>query len=229
EAVIHKFNINTKFDRPILFRTCDKTVYESTLETGSIWMRSSHYYQKVEDLARQDKSEGVNGTPMLFPLKFAPENAQGMSMEGEGSVGQEIIPHYITSMHGTGITEKVRKDFGGYTLGVRCIADLAAEILFEASQQLAIHSYRFGQVAYQRTALTQSYSRNGAAIELTGKPSVYIKSINTDVLRKDPIEPFISQDEWRVAVFPTGYLNSDPNEPLKINVNPKHFYRYIEP
>ena len=226
---MHKFKVNTKFDRPILFRTCDKVVYESTLDSGSIWMRSNDYYQKIEDLARQDKSEGINGTPMLFPLNFSPENAQGMSIAGEGTVGQEIIPHYITSMHGTGITENVRKEFGGYTLGIKCIADLAAEILFAASQQLAIHSYRFGQVAYQRTALTQSYTRSGAALELTGNPSVYVKSINTDVLRKAPVEPFISQDEWRIVIFPNVYLNGDPNEPLKINANPKHFYRYIEP
>ena len=88
---MHKFKINTKFDRPILFRTCDKTVYETTLETGSIWMRSSHYYQTIEDLARQDKSEGVNSTPTLFPLKFAPENAQGISMGGEGTVGNTFL------------------------------------------------------------------------------------------------------------------------------------------
>lgn len=221
--------IKTKFDRPIIFRTCDKVVYESTLESGGIWMRSSHYYRNIEDLARQDKSEGINGTQALFPLHFSPDSAQGIRLEGNGSVGQEIIPHYIMSMHGTSIAESVRKGFGGYTLGIKCIADLAAEILYKASQQLPVHSYRYGQVAYQRTALCQSYSANGAAIELTGKPSVYVKSINTDVLRKDPVEPFISQDEWRIAIFPTNYLNDDWQVPLKINVDSKHFYPYIEP
>ncbi|MFN3188853.1 MAG: hypothetical protein ACK42D_04960, partial [Candidatus Paceibacteria bacterium] len=78
-------------------------------------------------------------------------------------------------------------------------------------------------------ALCQSYSANCSAIELTGNPSIYIKSINTDVLRKDPLEPFISQDEWRIAIFPTNYINNDWREPLKINVDPEHFYPYIEP
>lgn len=221
--------IKTKFDRPIIFRTCDKIVYESTLKSGEIWMRSSHYYRNIENLARQDKSEGVNGTQVLFPLHFSPDSAQGIRWEGEGSVGQEIIPHYIMSMHGTSIAESVRKGFGGFTLGINCIADLAAEIIYKTSQQLSVHSYRFGQVAYQRTALCQSYSAHGAAIELTGNPSVYVKSVNTDVLRKDPVEPFISQDEWRIVIFPTNYLNDDWQEPLKINVDLKHFYPYIEP
>ena len=66
-----------------------------------------------------------------------------------------------------------------------------------------------------------------AAIKLDGNPAVAIKSINTDVLRKEPVEPFIFQDEWRIAIFSSGYLNDDPNEPLKINVDPNNFYEYI--
>lgn len=221
--------LQTKFDRPILFRTCARDVYESTLATGSIWMRSSHYYRNIEDLTRQDRSEGVNSTQTLIPLHFAPDFAQHVSFKGPGTIGQEIIPHYITSMHGINIRENLRQEFGGYTLGIVCIADLAAEILYQSSKALAVTSYQFGQVAYQRTALAQSFSPAGSAIQLTGKPSVYIKSINTDVLRKDPVEPFISQDEWRIAVFPSSYINNDWNEPLKINVDPKHFYRYLEP
>lgn len=221
--------IKTKFDRPIIFRTCEKVVYESTLKTGSIWMRSSHYYRNIEDIARQDKSEGINGTQALFPLNFSPDSAQALTLTGDGSVGQEIIPHYIMSMHGTSVSEDARKGFGDYTLGIHCIADLAAEILYQASKKLSVHSYRFGQVSYQRTSLCQSYSGPGAAIKLAGNPSVFIKSINTDVLRKDPVEPFISQDEWRIAIFPTNYLNDDWREPLKLNVDPSHFYPYIEP
>ena len=192
-------------------------------------MRSSEYYQKIEDLSRQDKSEGVNSTQVRLPLNFAPESAQSIRLMGDGSVGQKIVPHYIMSMHGTSISEDLRKEFGGHTLGIKCITDLAAEILYQASRQVPIHSYRFGQVAYQRTALCQSYSRHGSAIELTGQPSVYVKSLNTDVLRKDPVEPFILQDEWRIALFPTNYLNNDWEVPLKINVNPDHFYRYLQP
>lgn len=222
-------SIKTKLDRPIIFRTCSKEVYESTLATGSIWLHSSHYYRKTEDITRKDQSEGINGTSTLFPLRFAPESAQPMTLEGAGTIGQEIILHYLMSMHGTGITEAIRKEFGGYTLGIRCIADLAADIMYQASRQITIHGYRYGQVAYQRTALAMSYEPFGSAIQLSGTPSVYVKSINTDVLRKDPTEPFISQDEWRIAIFPAQYLNGDWREPLKIQVDPIHFYPYIEP
>lgn len=221
--------IKTKLDRPILFRTCDKEVYEATLSSGSIWLRSSWYYRQIEDIARQDSSEGVNGTSMLFPLRFAPESAPTITLEGPGSVGQEIVPHYLMSMHGTSITEATREGFGGYTLGIRCIADLAAEILYQVSKQIPVHGYRYGQVAYQRTALIMSYDPYGSANELGGSPSVHVKSLSTDVLRKDPVEPFIGQDEWRIAIFINKYLNNDPNEPLKINVEPNHFYDYIRP
>lgn len=221
--------IKAKLDRPIIFRTCSKEVYETTLSTGSIWLRSSHYYRQTEDVARQDRSEGVNGTAALFPLHFNPDSAQAITLQGPGSIGQEIILHYLMSMHGTSITEAAREEFGGYTLGIRCIADLAAEIVHKVSQQIPVTGYRYGQVAYQRTALSMSYEPYGSAIQLSGAPSVYVKSINTDVLRKDPVEPFISQDEWRIAIFTNKYLNDDWNEPLKINVDPSHFYPYIEP
>ena len=101
--------IKTKLDRPIIFRTCSKEVYEATLSTGSIWLRSSLYYRKTEDVARKDRSEGVNGTAALFPLRFNPDSAQAMTLQGPGSIGQEIILHYLMSMHGTSITEATRK------------------------------------------------------------------------------------------------------------------------
>ncbi|TMS80107.1 hypothetical protein [Pseudoalteromonas sp. S554] len=221
-------NIQTKLDRPIIFRTVDKTVYDSTLTSGSLWLRSSHYYRNIEDQTRADKSEGINGTQCSFPLHFKPPSAQALSLEGNGTIGTEIIPHYIISMHGTSIADKVRQEFGGFTMGVRCLADLSAEILFQVSRQLPVTSYRFGQVAYQRTALSMSHNLNRATLKLDGNPSIAVKSINTDVLRKDPVEPFILQDEWRIAIFTQGYLNNDPNEPLKINVDTKHFYEYIK-
>jgi hypothetical protein len=221
--------IKTKLDRPVIFRTCDKDVYEASLSSGSIWLRSSRYYREIEDVARQDRSEGVNGTSALFPLRFAPGSAQAITLEGLCSVGQEIVLHYLMLMHGTSITEVTRNEFGGYTLGIRCIADLAADIVYQISKQVPVNGYRYGQVAYQRTALTMPYNPHGSAIELSGSPSVHVKSINTDVLRKDPVEPFIGQDEWRIAIFTNKYLNNDPDEPLKINVDPNHFYGYIKP
>lgn len=222
-------SIKAKLDSPIIFRTCGKEVYEATLSVGSIWLRSSLYYRKTEDVARQDCSEGVNGTSVLFPLHFAPESAQAMTLQGSGSVGQEIILHYLMSMHGASITEATRKDFGGYTLGIRCLADLAADIVYQVSKQISVNGYRYGQVAYQRTALSMSLASYGSAIELGGTPSVHLKSINTEILRKDPVEPFISQDEWRIGIFTSQFLDGDWSKPLKINVDPDHFYPYIEP
>lgn len=224
-----KSTIKTKLDRPIIFRTCGREVYKSTLNTGSIWLRSSLYYRKTEDVTRQDHSEGVNGTSVLFPLRFAPKSAQAMTLQGPGSVGQEIILHYLLSMHGASISEATRQEFGGHTLGIRCIADLAADIVYQVSKQVPVNGYRYGQVAYQRTALSMSYEAYGSAIKLSGKPSVYVKSINTDVLRKDPVEPFINQDEWRIAIFTNRYVCENHDEPLKINVDQAHFYPYIEP
>jgi len=211
----------------MIFRTVSETVYKSSIETGSIWLRSSHYYRNIEDEARADKSEGVNGTKSLFPLNFKPKSAQALSLQGGGSIGCEIVPHYIMSMHGTSIADHVRKEFGGRTMGIRCIADLSAEVLFQVSKQVSVTGYRFGQVAYQYTSLSMSNNMSGAAIALDGNPPVAIKSINTDVLRKEPVQPFILQDEWRITIFISGYLNNDPNEPLKINVDPSHFYEYI--
>lgn len=220
-------HLQTDLDRPIIFRTVDEAVYQSTIETGSVWLRSSHYYRNIEDLARKDRSEGVNATKSLFPLRFKPESAQPLTLQGTGSVGREIVPHYIMSMHGASISDACRRQFGGSTLGVRCIARLSAEVLYQASKQLDVHSYRFGQVAYQYTALSMSHNMEGAAIRLDGSPAVAIRSINTDVLRKEPVEPFIQQDEWRIAIFPSRYLDDDPGKPLKINVSPEQFFEYI--
>jgi hypothetical protein len=74
-----------------------------------------------------------------------------------------------------------------------------------------------------------SHNSNTSAIGMEGDPAIYIKSINTDVFRKDPVEPFVSQDEYRIVLFPSKYDNGDPNDPLKINVNPNHFYEYLKP
>lgn len=224
-----KLNVKSQLERPIVFRTVGSDVYQSTIETGSVWLRSSHYYREIEDEARKDQSEGYNSTTTPFPLHFAPEGAAPITIRGDGSVGQHINPHYIMSLHGTGLSEHMRQDFGGYTIGVCCFWRLAAEIFVEASKQLELTGYRYGQVSYQRTALIMSSSGGGAAITLGGDSPVHIKSINTDVLRKDPVEPFIFQDEWRIALFPKNYLNEDPKEPLRLNVDPSNFYEYIHP
>jgi hypothetical protein len=76
----------------------------------------------------------------------------------------------------------------------------------------------------------QSHSSDGAAaIDLSGDGPLFLKSINTSVLRKEPVLPFIEQDEWRIVVFTDGYLNNDPLTPPDINVDPGHFYDYLPP
>jgi len=221
--------IRTDIDRPILFRTVRADVYERSVREGSLWLRTSHYYRNLEDQARADRLEGVGGTKTHIPLRFKYENSPELTIQGPGAIGQEIVPHYILSLHGTAISEKCRSSFGGHTFGVRCIARLAAEVLYRASKQLGIQGYRFGAVSYQHTALCVSHSAQGAAIVLGGNPQIALRSVDTDVLRKEPVEPFIGQDEWRIVVFPTSYVSDDPNEPLKINVSPDHFFEYIRP
>lgn len=221
--------IRTELDRPILFRTVDADVYERSVREGSLWLRSSYYYRNIEDIARKDRLEGVGGTKTQIPLRFKYENSPELTIQGPGTIGQEIVPHYILSLHGTAVSEQCRRNFGGYTFGVKCIARLAAEVLYQASKQLGVLGYRFGPVSYQHTALCVSHSSQGAAIALGGNPQNILKPIDSEVLRKEPVEPFISQDEWRIVVFPTSYVNSDPNDPLKIAVSPDHFYEYICP
>lgn len=221
--------IQTAYDRPVIFRTVGESVYSSSISDGSIWLRSSQYYRNIEDAARKDVSEGVNGTRTSFPLRFNAEGGPAITLEGTGSVGCEIIPHYIFSMHGAGISEEIRNSFGNYTFGIKCILKLSAEILYQASKQITVTGYRYGQVSYQHTALTISQHSNTAAINIGDEPPEYIKSINTDVLRKDPVEPFIRQDEWRIAIFSPDIVGNDPNMPLKINVDPDHFFEYIKP
>lgn len=221
--------IQTDIDRPILFRTVDKDVYQSTIKDGSIWLRSSHYYRNVEDQARSDRAEGINGTKTSIPLRFRRGGGVDVLISGSGSIGCDIIPHYIMSLHGAAISDVCRSEFGGYTFGVRCIARLSAEILYQASKQIDVHGYRYGQVAYQYTVLSMSHNGDSAAIGLGGKPEVCLKSLDTDVLRKEPVEPFIYQDEWRIVIFPLKYLDDDPMKPLKINVSPEHFFEYISP
>lgn len=221
--------LRTELDRPIIFRTVGKDIYRRCLDDGSLWLRSSDFYRGIEDQSRRDISEGINGTRSNIPLRFKVESAPELTLSGPGNVGCEIVPHYILSMHGAAISDDCRREFGGCTFGIRCIAKLGAEVLYQASKQLDVHGYRFGQVAYQYTALSMSYSRSGGAIDLGGNPPVSVRSLDTDVLRKEPVAPFIFQDEWRIAIFPARYLDDDPNAPLKLNVSQEHFFDYIPP
>lgn len=221
------FHIQSKQDRPIIFRTMTRDVYNSTYKNGSIWVRSEKYYQDIEDLARKDAAEGINGTRTIIPLKF--NNGVPIEIRGDGVIGQYIVPHYIISFHGTSISEMEQYKFGGCTLGIKCFASLAAEILYEVSKMVFATGYRYGPVSYMHTSLTLSQFPNGAAMNIPGNPPLFLKSIDTDVLRKYPVRPFIEQDEWRIVIFTKEYYKNDPMEPLKINVDPSHFYEYLPP
>jgi hypothetical protein len=115
-------------------------------------------------------------------------------------------------------------------MGVRSLSKLSAEILFQASQQVPCTGYRYGAVYYQHCALkTSLYSVGGAEIKIGENPGLFLNPVDTDVLRKRPVEPFILQDEWRIVIFVRNYLNNDQSAPLKINVAPDHFYPYLAP
>lgn len=218
--------VQTDDDRPIVFRTTSSDVYGRTVEEGSLWLRTSEFFRRVEDQARSDLGEGINATILGVPLRFKPPRGSKILIQGEGKIGQVIVPHYILSLHGAGISPEQRMLFGGCTFGIKCIAKLSAEILYRSSNIVKVTGYRFGQVAYHHTALVRSHTSTGAAIGLGGNPPEYLRSINTDVLRKDPVSPFIAQDEWRIVIFTEGVYKDDPNVPLEINVDPGHFYDY---
>jgi hypothetical protein len=150
-----------------------------------------------------------------------------VQIRGLGAIGQVVTPHYLVSLHGTSISTAQRKEFGGYTFGVRSLSRLSTDVLFQASQQIKCSGYRYGQVCYQYTALTMSLFSNGAAINLGGNPPLCLGALNTDALRKRPVVPFTEQDEWRIVIFTDGYLGNDAAAPLKICVARSHFYPYL--
>src|SRR5690606_10263997 len=176
--------IKTDIGQPIIFRTSNEEVYNSTLSEGSIWMRTSQFYREIEDEARRDAGEGVNGTQTLFPIHLESKGGPNLSLQGPGIVGQEIINHYIVSMHGTSITPEIRNEFGGFTLGVKSIFNLALELAVKAGEQLKVTGYRYGKVSYTHTALSITHGSGGSAIALGGNPPISLRSIDTDVLRK---------------------------------------------
>lgn len=222
--------IHTDLGEPILFRTTSKQVYESTLETGSIWLRSDKYYRELEDNVRNDASESGNPGTTSVPLRIATPNGPEIDIHGPGQVGQFVAPHYLVSLHGSSIAPSERDAFGGHTFGVRSLSRLSAEILYQCSRQIRCVGYRFGHVAYQYAAFAiMLQSNGGAAIQIGDNPAHFLNPINTEVLRKRPIKPFIDQDEWRIVVFTDGYIGGDPSVPLKINVEKTHFFPYLVP
>jgi len=218
--------ISTDLDQPIIFRTTSKTVCENTLSTGSLWLRSDSYYRNIEDQARKDALEGINSGTTSLSLVFE-SGGVVVQMAGDGALGQQLAPHYILSMHGSAIAEATRQNFGGCTFGIRNLFKLTMEIFHHCSQQIACNGFRYGQVSYQRAALTRSRnSRGSAPIRMPNNPNEYLVPVDLDVLRKLPIVPLISQDEWRIAIFTDGYIDGDPRGPLKINVSTSHFFPY---
>ena len=188
-------------------------------------MRSTHYYRGIEeDLARVDGNEGVNTIPHSFPLHFDPDISFVTTISGSGRIGCEIRCAYILSLHGTGIDPSTRATFGDHMFGIKSLYKLVNDIVYQASQQVEVIGHRYGQVSYQYTPLTVSKNGNNSAIEL--KEGFYLKSLYTEILRKDPVIPFILQDEWRIAIFVPQYINNDSSEILKINVNRENFYSY---
>lgn len=220
-------NIETDFESPILFRTVSETVYRSTLKNGSLWLRSNAYYQEIEDKVRVDWMEGVNGSSTNLPLHIENDGIK-LELSGPGHTGLILPPHYIMSLHGLAISDTVRSDFGGFTFGIKSIAKLSAEILYRASEKVAVNGYCYGPVAYQYTALCRSHRYDGAAIRIGKELPHSILSADTSYLRKIPVLPFILQDEWRVVIFVSKYLDDDKNAPLKLEVDVDNFFPYIE-
>ena len=225
-----KSPVQACLNEPILFRTSTESVYRAALSEGSIWLRSAQYFRELEDAIRNDLGEGINSGTTSIPLRIAAPGAPELEVSGHGRIGQEIVPHYILSLHGSSIFPSQRMAFGGWTFGVKSLSGLSAEIVFRVSLQLPVEGYRYGQVYYQYACLAQSHSCVGsAAINISATPPLYLNPLNTDVLRKLPIAPFVEQDEWRIAVFTRGYLDQDATAPLQITVDPSHFYPYLEP
>ena len=219
--------VQSDLDQPIVFRTCSESVFTSSLETGSIWLRSASYYQTIENDARIDNQEGINATSAHLPLEIHPPGGVRLRLEGPGRVGQEIIPHYLACFHSSSIQEEQRLAFGAHTMGVRNLFRLALAVVHECNRQIGVTAYRYGAVNYRHTALAQKHAMVGSSpIQVTGDSPVNLTPVGTDVLTKAPVPPFIGQDEWRIAVFTEGHHEQ---EPLKINVDPGHFYPYAVP
>ncbi len=224
--------IAAEMDSPILFRTVNFEVYEQTLTRGSIWLRSDAYYRALEDEVRRDTGEGFSaGTtslPLRIPLTSDDGNVQEMLLSGSGKTGQFLKPHYIMSMHGSSISVVEREKFGGYTLGIRSPGQLSNELSEKAEAHVSVVEWVCAQVMYLRPALTLTRCPLGGAPIQLGSDT-FLSTCGRNALWKDPVSPFIEQDEWRLVIFVDHYLNGDPMAPLKLNVDASNFYRYLEP
>lgn len=223
--------IATEIDSPILFRTVKPDVYEQTLEHGSIWLRSDAYYRTIEDEARRDMGEGFSAGTTTVPLRlpFTSDDGQvhEMLLGGSGNAGQFLQPHYILSMHGSSITDTQREMFGGCTLGIRSPGQLAKELFESAEALVPVTEWVCAQVMYLRPAFTLTrIPLGGAPIQLGS--NTFLSTCGRNVLWKDPVLPFIEQDEWRIVIFVNHYLNDDPMEPLKLKVDAVNFYPYLK-
>jgi len=218
--------VRTKLEEPILFRTLKKDVYPQTLSSGSVWLRTNVFYQKLEaeDLSREDRFEGINISGLFTELNI--EGGVCIHCEDGGLIGTEHPTHYIMSLHGLNIREQVRNEFGGYTLGIRSISDLANDVLKQASKQINVTQCGFGQVSYLYHGLHRTRANSTGIIVnyFVDGVSENLVQHNPNVFTKSPIEPFISQDEWRIVLHTDNVLDGDPMAPLKIKVDPSHFY-----
>ena len=163
--------IQTELGEPILFRTTGKQVYESTLATGSIWLRSDTYYRDLEDKVRNDASEGANPGTTSVPLRIAPPNGPEFNIQGPGHVGQLMVPHYLVSLHGSSIAPSEREAFGGYTFGIRSLSRLSAE----SSASSCVACSRCSALASTPSSCAydgQFEVRSAGAADFPGSPSV---------------------------------------------------------
>ena len=215
-----------------------QAVFESTVTTGSVWLRSDEYYRRIEDEARRDLKEGFTAGGCTVPLSLPTGPAGGrFIVEGEGSVGQFLPPHYILSLHGSCISTDQRASFGGYTLGVKSVSRLAHDIAQQAGPVVGDQRVGFGPVFYRRTALSVTTRPIDGAAIVFGDPRMHLTVWEPDpsatdatrYFRKDPVWPFIEQDEWRIVLLTDRYVDDDPDAPLRLTVDPAHFYRYLIP
>lgn len=219
--------IKTDTDQLLVFRTCEKEVYDFVMNTGSLWLRTSHYYQNIEDdIAREDKLEGLSTSKISLPLTFESSRSNITSIEGEGFIGETPEKAYIISFHGISIEQKTKRGFGPKTFGIYNIEKFINNILNEAKKQFDIKSYIFGKVIYQYSPVFISSSNLGGSYKLNEKEHLSIYDQN--LLRKRPIEPFILQDEFRFVLFVDEYIDNNIDSILKINVSNKNFYDYSE-
>lgn len=221
-------SVQSDLDLPLVFRTTKEKVYQSTTQTGDIWLWSDEHFRKLEDKVRNDELESLSAGKHLFPLFLSAPSGTPLHLHGDGSLAEQLNPHYILSLHGSSIAEHIREKFGGFTFGVTSIDLLARHIFSECSKQISCNQWNWNQVAYQHSALRISADDRGAPLQFGHNPSRCLRIYNASPFKKRPVHPFTEQDEWRIVIWTNAYLNEDPNAPLVVRVPPSLFYRYLE-